>query len=190
MTPMRRAFLLMALTVAPLVGCGGSAPTAEQRTVTDRARGYSFVLAPGWLIFDNEARSPGGSLLTIQAYSLEGADPEFRAGLPETVVPQLEAWSLYYFSVVGKPTKGTTTLGGEPALAIAYPVRVRPTDPQQKAEYWVVRNGKILYLIRATYPPGLDEKDGNSAREMLSSLRFLPGGATSPLAPPLPKAAK
>lgn len=131
-----------------------------------------------------EARSAGGSLLTINVYSLVGADPAFVAGLPQSIVPQLEAWTLYYFVVVGSPETREATIGGAAALETSYTVRVRPPDPPSKAEYWVVRNGDLLYLLRAIYPPSLLEAESRDVRALLASWTFLP--ASAPRAKPLP----
>jgi hypothetical protein len=180
---MRARALALLLAAAAIAGCSGSGSTPEQRTVEERERGYRFVLPLGWQVFGWEARSASGSVLTINVHSLNGADAKFVAGLPQTVIPQLEAWTLYYFNVVGEPTSRETIIGGAPALEMTYPVRIRATDPASRADYWVVRNGQLLYILRTTYPAGRADVDGPAVRELLASWKFLE--ATSPNAKPI-----
>jgi hypothetical protein len=173
----------LVLIAASLVNCSGSAPTLKERTIEDRERGYRFVLPTGWRMFGYEARSSAGSLLTIDVHSLVGADKEFVAGLPQSVVPQLEAWTLYYFDTVDKASSQQVTVGGAPALEVVFPTRIRPQDPPSRAEYWVVRNESLLYILRATYPPGRADEDGRAVRDLLGSWTFLE--ATAPGARPI-----
>ncbi len=171
-----------AIVLASLAaGCASEPP--GPRTVEDRERGYRFVLPAGWRMIGYDARSDGKSLLTIDVHSLVGADPSFVAGLPRTILPQLEGWTLYYFVSDEPPVTRETEIGGRPAFEAVYRIRVRPADPPSLAEYWVVRNDNLLYILRATYPPGLAEADGEAVREILASWRFLE--ATSPAARPL-----
>jgi len=174
------AVVLIALAVA---GCAGSGSTGEPTHIEDRERGYRFVLPVGWRMVGYEARSTGGSLLTVDVHSLIGAEREFVAGLPQSIVPQLEAWTLYYFNIEGKPETRDATIGGAPALEVAYATRVRAQDPPSLAEYWVVRNENLLYVLRATYPPGRAPVDGPAVRSILASWVFLE--ATSPNAKPI-----
>ncbi len=174
---------LLVLAAAALAGCSGPPGTTRQRTVEDHERGYRFVLPPGWRMFGYEARSSSGSLLTIDVHSLVGADSKFVAALPQSVVPQLEAWTIYYFNIVGEPTTGQSTVGGAPAFEIAYPVRIRAADPPSKVEYWVVRSGALLYLLRATYPAARADLDARAVRELLASWNFI--DATAPGAKPI-----
>ncbi len=171
---------VLVLAVAVLAGCGGGAVPPAQRTVVDESRGYRIVLPDGWVWFGTEARSHGGSLLTIEARSLAGADRQFVAGLPGSIVPQLEAWTLYYYSVVGTPTRREATLGGQPGLEISYPVRIRESGPPSRADYWVVRHGLVLYIIRATYPPERLATDGPAVAEAIRSWGFV--GTSGPAA--------
>jgi hypothetical protein len=180
---MRGRAVAILFAAAVVAGCSGSGQTPEQRTVEDHERGYRFVLPPGWRTFGWEARSSSGSLLTIDVHSLIGADAKFVAGLPQSVVPQLEAWTLYYFSVVDKPVSRGTTVGGASALEVVYPTRIRAQDPPSRAEYWVVRNGSLLYILRATYPGGRADADGPAVRDLLASWKFLE--ATAPGAKPI-----
>ncbi|MBZ5637573.1 MAG: hypothetical protein LAO51_02325 [Acidobacteriia bacterium] len=180
---MRGRAVAIALSAVLFASCSGSAPTARDRTVEEHERGYRFVLPPGWKMFGWEARSPSGSLLTIDVHSLVGADAKFVAGLPQSVVPQLEAWTLYYFNVVEQAVSRETTVGGAPALEVVYPTRIRAQDPPSRAEYWVVRNGSLLYIVRATYPAGRADTDGPAVRDLLASWTFLE--ATAPNAKPI-----
>jgi hypothetical protein len=173
----------LVLAAAVLAGCSGAPRTAQERTVEDHERGYRFVLPPGWKMFGYEARSSSGSLLSIDVHSLVGADSKFVAALPQSVVPQLEAWTLYYFNIVGEPVTGKSTLGGAPAFEIAYPVRIRAVDPPSKVEYWVVRSGVLLYLLRATYPAAQADLDARAVRDLLASWTFIE--ATAPGAKPI-----
>ncbi len=181
----------MAAVLAAIALAGCAAPSLKDRTIEDHERGYRFVLPPGWRMFGYEARSPTGSLLTIDVHSLVGADKEFVAGLPQSIVPQLEAWTLYYFTGVGKPATSETTIGGAPALEVDYSIRIRPQDPASRAEYWVVRNGWLLYVLRATYPPGRADLESPEVRSVLASWTFItataPGAKPIPLAEPAPK---
>jgi hypothetical protein len=188
---MRRRTAAVVLAVLALAGCSGSVQTEKERTIEDHERGYRFVLPPGWRMIGYEARSHSGSLLTIDVHSLVGADSEFVAGLPQSIVPQLEAWTLYYFTSVERPTTSETTIGGAPALQVVFQNRIRPQDPPSIAEYWVVRNGYLLYVLRATYPPGLADAEGPAVRQVLSSWTFItataPGAKPIPLAEPPPR---
>ena len=180
---MRARFAVVVTIAAALAGCAGPGPTLKERAVEDRERGYRFLLPPGWKMFGYEARSPSGSLLTIDVHSLVGADSQCVTGLPESVIPQLEAWTLYYFNTVDKPATRQTTVGGSPALEIVYTTRVRTQDPPSRAEYWVVRNGSLLYILRATYPAGRADAESPAVRDLLASWVFLE--ATAPGAKPI-----
>lgn len=188
---MRRRSAALVLAVIALAGCSGSIPSVKERTIEDHERGYRFVLAPGWRMIGYEARSSNGSLLTIGVHSLVGADPEFVAGLPQSIIPQLEAWTLYYFTTEGKPATTDTTIGGAKALEVDYSIRIRPQDPPSRAEYWVVRNGYLLYVLRATYPPGRADAESPEVRQLLASWTFItataPGAKPIPLAEPPPR---
>ena len=182
----RRRTAAVVLAVLALAGCSGSVQTEKERTIEDHERGYRFVLPPGWRMIGYEARSHSGSLLTIDVHSLVGADSEFVAGLPLSIVPQLEAWTLYYFTSVDRPATSETTIGGASALEVVFQIRIRPQDPPSLAEYWVVRNGYLLYVLRATYPAGLAGTEGPAVRGLLASWTFIT--ATAPGAKPIPLA--
>ncbi len=176
-----RAGVAAVLLAALSAGCASEPPGPRQ--VEDRERGYRFTLPAGWRMIGYEARSAGKSLLTIDVHSLVGADRAFVDGLPRTILPQLEGWTLYYFVADEPPATGEIEIDGRPAFEAVYRIRVRPGDPPSRAEYWVVRNGYLLYVLRATYPPALADSDGRAVREILSSWEFLE--ATSPAAKPI-----
>ena len=172
--------------VALAAGLAGScaSPPAVPHPVEDRERGYRFTLPPDWRMIGYDARSKGQSLVSIEVFSLVGAARDFVAGLPKTMLPKLEGWTTYYFIALGPPELRESTVGGKPALEVVYRTRVRPKDPPSRAEYWVVRNGNLLYAIRATYPPLALEQDSRAVREILGSWEFIE--ATSPNAKELP----
>lgn len=177
-----RPIAAMTLALAGLaVSC--SPPPAVPHPVEDRERGYKFVLPPDWRMIGYDAKSRGQSLISIEVFSLVGADRDFIAGLPKSMLPQLEGWTTYYFIADGPPTFATATIGGKDALEVVYKTRIRPNDPPSRAEYWVVRNDNLLYAIRATYPPLVQDSDGRAVRDILKSWQFIE--ATSPNAKPV-----
>jgi len=166
------ALALASLGVAP--ACAPPPPKTEaQRNVTDSARGVRYVVPPGWDSWDGEIRSPAGSLLTLRVYDLTEADREFVAGLPDTLMPQLEGWAKYYFVVDGPPTRIETTVASTPATELTYPIRVRPEDPPSKTTYWVVRHGSRLFVLRAAYPPRGLAVDEPAIRKVVDGWVFL-----------------
>ncbi len=166
--------LLLLPALLPLAACGGSglAP-AKDRGIEDRERGVRYTLPAGWLRFGKDLRSPNRSLVTLQVHALEGADRKFVAGLPDTLLPQLEGWTKYYYVVDGEPSRSEAVIGGEKALEITWPVRTRQKDPKTRVTYWVVRHGDRLYVLRVAYAPGLAEKDEAEVRSLLASMAFL-----------------
>ena len=160
---------LMALTAC------GEAPIAplEKRTIEDRERGCHFVVPPRWSYLGEEVRSPGGTIFTIEVLSLVDADPGFLAKLPRSLVPQLEARTRYFFSVVDKSIEKEETVGGEPALEVRFSVHIRAKDPPSEVIYWVVPRGQRLYALRATYPPGLAAADAPAVAQILESWKFI-----------------
>jgi hypothetical protein len=154
-----------------LAGC--AAPGGSTRIVEDRERKFRFQIPEGWLYFGDEIRSPSKSLLTIQIHSLEGAERKFVSGLPESLLPQLEGWTRYYYTIAGEPVRSETTIGGERAFEIRWPVKIRPNDPATQVTYWVVRRGSLLYILRAAYPPAAADKDEPAIRALLASWAFL-----------------
>ncbi len=160
-----------ALLLLLLAGCAGSAE--KSRVVEDPERRVRFDVPKGWLYFGDEVRSPSQSLLTIQIHSLEGAERRFVAGLPETLLPQLEGWTKYYYVIAGEPERSEAAIGGQKAFEITWPVRVRPADPVTRVTYWVVRREDRLYILRAAYAPGASAEDEPAVRALLASWSFL-----------------
>src|SRR5262245_60145443 len=103
----------LAACAAALAACGGGRDGAK--TVDDVERGARYVVPPGWKSFDGELRSRHGSLLSVRVHDLQGADSDFVAGLPDSVVPQLDEWARQVFVVDGPVVREETTLGGLPA---------------------------------------------------------------------------
>jgi hypothetical protein len=158
-----------------LVGCGVGAPkSVAERTVNDPVRGVRYVVPQGWTPSDGELRSRPGSLLSLRVYDLVEAEKKFVAGLPETLIPQLLDWAKYYFIVEGPPVRTETTVAGQPAIELTYPVRVRPRDPASKVTYWVVRNGTRLFVLRAAYAPSALAEDEAAVREVVAGWEFIP----------------
>ena len=168
---MRRLTVLVLLAV---LACK-SAPRPEDspRVVEDPARGVRYTAPAGWRASDGEILSEAGSLLTLRVYDLVEADKEFVAGLPDTLMPQLEGWAKHYYVVDGPPTRSEATVGGEPATEFNYPIRVRKGDPPSKVTYWVVRHGTRLFLIRAAYPAKALATDEPVARGVVDGWAFL-----------------
>jgi hypothetical protein len=167
----RALFLGAALLLA---GCGGSGTTERrERVYQDEAGGYRYVIPDDWLRFTDELRSIGGSIFITTVLSLEEGDPEFLSNLPDSMIPQLEGQARYYFSVVDPPSRREMTVGGEAALELTYPVRVRAGDPQSTLVYWVFRHEERLYVLRASYVSGLEETDSPAVMGLLESWEFL-----------------
>lgn len=166
--------LAAAALPAVIVGCGEApVPPLEQRTIEDTERAVRYVLPPHWSRYDDEIRSPNGTIFTIEVLSLVDAEPVFRKALPASIVPQLEARTKYFFSVVGTRAERSTTVAGEPALEVTFPIQIRDRDKPSKLVYWVVPVGERLNVLRVTYPPEMEAVDGPAAQEILASLVFL-----------------
>lgn len=154
--------------------CAKPVPKTEaERTVTDTARGVRYVAPPGWDVHDGEIRSPAGSLLTLRVYDLVEADKKFVAGLPDTLIPQLEEWAKYYYVVEGKPVRTESSVAGLPATELTYPIRIRPEDPPSRVTYWVVRREARLFILRAAYPPRGLAADEPALRKVIEGWAFL-----------------
>jgi len=168
-----KAVVFIAASIV-LAACGSSSETPiAERTVSDTARGVRYVVPAGWKHNDAEIRSRSGSLLTLRVYDLVEADKKFVAGLPDTLIPQLLDWAKYYFIVEDKPTRAETTVAGEPALELTYPIRVRPKDPPSKVTYWVVRHGTRLFVLRAAFARESLSEDEAVVREVVAGWAFL-----------------
>jgi len=162
------------LAAGLLVGCAERpVPSVERRTIEDSERAVRYVIPPRWLHYDDEIRSPSGTIFTVEALSLADADPEFLKALPESIVPQIEKRTRYFFSIVGPHADRKTTVADEPALEVTFPVQIRDRDKPSKVIYWVVRVGQRLYTLRVTYPPGAETEDAPAAKQLLDSLKFL-----------------
>jgi len=99
--------------------------------------------------------------------------PSFVAGLPDSILPQLEGWAKYYYVVDGPPTRSETSVAGIPATEWTYPIRIRPKDPQSKVTYWVVKRATRLFIIRAAYPPQGLAADEATMRRVVEGWAFL-----------------
>jgi hypothetical protein len=167
-----RAAVIAASILLPACGGPRETPVAE-RTITDIVRGVRYVVPAGWKTSDAELRSRNGSLLTLRVYDLVEADKKFVAGLPDTLIPQLLDWAKYYFIVEDIPTRVETTVAGEPALELSYPIRVRPKDPPSKVTYWIVRHGMRLFVLRAAFARETLSEDEAVVREVVAGWAFL-----------------
>lgn len=157
-----------------LAACGGGPrPEDSPRVVEDTARGVRYTCPAGWKSSDGEIRSKEGSLLTLRVYDLVEADKKFVAGLPDTILPQLEEWAKYYYVVEGAPTRTETSIAGLPATEWTYPIRIRPKDPPSKVTYWVVRRATRLFILRAAYPPLGLAADEATMRGVVEGWAFL-----------------
>lgn len=162
-----------------LAACAPSVPPREQRTYSNPDSGYRYVTPPQWRFLRGEVRSPNSTLITIQAPSLKDADEEFLAELPESMEPQLLAWAQHFYRVVDIPVRRPATLGGQPAIEITYPVRIRPTDEPGKVTYLVTRHASRVIVVRVNYPPGVGTADDAGVSEFFGSWEFFTpaGGA-------------
>jgi hypothetical protein len=151
--------------------CAGQA-TDTRRSYENRELGFAITLPPGWTIFGDEVKSEGGTLVNWQIKSLEGADPAFLAGLPESVVPQLEGWTRHYFGTFRDEGREPGTVGSEPALVVTQSVTVPRQTAPSTVRYWVCRRGQALYMVRAVYPAGREREEDAAVRELLASWRF------------------
>ncbi|MGE5234880.1 MAG: hypothetical protein ACM3O7_00860 [Acidobacteriota bacterium] len=165
--------VLTAVAALFATACGSPAvPPVAERTFAHPESGYRFVAPPHWQVMRGEVRSPNATLITIQVLALDDAEESFVKGLPGTIVPQLEAWAKYYFRVVGAPVQRPTTLAGQPALEVTYPVRVRETDAPGQVSYWVAVHSNRIYIIRVSVPARSTSQDDAGLREFLASWQF------------------
>ena len=165
------------MALAGLAAAAGCAPSAP-REVVDAERGCRYVVPAGWAAFDAELRSPRSSLFTIRVFELLEADPTFRDGLPDTILPQLDEWARTYYVVDGPPVRAEATVGGLPALELTYAVRVRADDPQTtKLLYWVIQPEHRLFVLRAVVPPVALSDDEPAVRGIVESWQFSDTGS-------------
>ncbi len=171
--------------------CGPPPPrSVGERTVTDRERGCRYVAPERWLSFDGEMQSLDRSNFSIHVYSLAGADPEFVRRLPQSLYPQVEEWTRYYFIAEGPPSRTWTTVGGLKAMEISYKIRVRKDSDLTGCTYWIIRRGDRVHVLRAVYGEEKREKDEKAVRAMVAGWEFIEpntgAGAPSPQALPSP----
>ena len=171
----------LALVICALQLAGCATPSVEERTRVNEEGGYRYVVPVGWREVQGEVRSPDNTLVSVQVVSLEHGDDAFIAGLPRTVLPQLEAWSRKLYQVVDPPGETQATLGGEQALVVVYPVRTRPEDTLGHITYRVARHRQNLYVMRVAFPHGTEVEDAKGLEELLATWRYLDsGGVTAP----------
>ncbi|HJQ99758.1 MAG TPA: hypothetical protein VJ826_15695 [Candidatus Polarisedimenticolaceae bacterium] len=168
---MRRGASLLLIALAASA-CGPS-PEDVPRVYEDKARGVRYTCPAHWKLNDGEIRSKEGSLLSLRVWDLVEADKKFVAGLPDSLFPQIEGWTTYYYIVDGEPTRKETQVAGLPATEWNYKIRIRPKDAQGKVTYWVVRRATRLFLIRAAYPPKGLEADEAAIRGVIAGWAFL-----------------
>ena len=175
MRRMRRRPLFLACLAPLALACGTiacGAPAGPPPRYENAEAGYGYDLPPRWILLADEARSPKGSLFTVKVHSLEGARQSFVAGLPDTVIPQIEEWTQYFFGTPGQPERETTTIGGETALRLTYRVTIRAGWEQTQVDYWIVRHGQLLYLLRAVHAAGQEAGEFPAVLQLLESWRF------------------
>lgn len=154
-------------------GCSKGPQSPEDRKVEFPEFGYRYIAPPGWRLIGEELISDSRSLLTVKSFDLVGAKREFVAGLPGSIVPQLEGWTKYFYIVDGEVVSRDTTLGGIPALEVVYPIRIRKEDPPSRAVYYVATRGEILFVLRIVLPPGKADQEWPAVRNLLDSFEFI-----------------
>jgi len=166
----------VATSTAALLGmlaCGGEVPP-DKRTFRDSQGRFSYVVPLNWVVWMGEARSPKGSLFSVEAVSLEDSMPAFVEGLPETMVVLTKEQTQRFFSVVGKGVQKDITLGGIKARQVTFPVQVRAGDPESEVVFWIARHGDYAYVLRISYPAGQVELDSPAMQEIIASWKFTP----------------
>jgi len=172
--------------------CGSGTVPVEKRTFRDTEGRFSYVVPPNWVVWMGEARSPKGSLFSVEPVSLEDSAPDFINGLPSSMVPLIKEQTGRFFSVVGNPVQKATTLGGVGALEVSFPVRIRAVDPESQVTFWIARHGDRVFVLRVSYPAGMVAEDGMAIGEVISSWKFnplptlAPGTQPGRLVPQLP----
>jgi hypothetical protein len=164
----RSTCVLTAVALLLVFGC-----STPEHTVTDTARGVRFVVPAGWGSYDAEIRSPARSLLTLRVYDLVEADKRFVAGLPDTLLPQLQEWAELYYIVEGPPKRTATTVDGVPATELVYSVRARKKDPPTKLIYWIVVRKTRLFVLRAGFSSTGLATDEPVIRKVVGGWAFL-----------------
>ncbi len=166
-TTLRLAGLPLAL--AWTLGC--SAPGA--RWASFAAFGFETVVPPGWRYADGEMTNHH-SYFSLRIEDLSGAAPDFLAGLPESIEPELANWTRNDF---GSPTPGAraaVTIAGQPALRVDFNAIVRAGRAASLIRFWILRRGDRLYLFRAVFPSGRLERDAAACDAIVAAIRFVP----------------
>jgi hypothetical protein len=176
--PTRTTSLVTGLAVAALAlgstACGPTVVPPEKRTFSDTQGRFSYVVPPGWVVWMGEARSPKGSLFSVEPVSLEDSAADFVAGLPSSMVPLVKEQTGRFFSVVGNGVQKKTTLGGLGALEVTFPVRIRAADPESQVTFWIARHGMNAFVLRVSYPAGAAAEDRPAIDSILASWKFTP----------------
>jgi hypothetical protein len=176
--PTRSTTLVTGLAVAALAlgtsACGPTAVPPEKRTFVDAQGRFSYVVPLGWAVWMGEARSPRGSLFSVEPVSLEDSAADFVAGLPSSMVPLVKEQTGRFFSVVGNPVQKKMTLGGLGALEVSFPVRIRAADPESQVTFWITRHGMNAFVLRVSYPAGVAAEDRPAVDSILASWKFTP----------------
>jgi len=167
------AFLLGCIAIGS-AGCGSGTVPVEKRTFRDTEGRFTYVVPPNWVVWMGEARSPKGSLFSVEPVSLEDSAPDFIAGLPSSMVPLVKEQTGRFFSVVGNAVQRTTTLGGVGALEVSFPVRIRAIDPESQVTFWIARHGNYVFVLRVSYPAGMAVEDSPAVAGIIVSWKFSP----------------
>ena len=171
-----RVATVVTFTSALLAGvaCSPSVPPPEQRTFRHQDGRFTYVVPPGWIVWMGEARSPKGSLFSVEVVSLQDSMPEFVEGMPDTMIPLVREQTHRFFSVVGPGDQTDVTVGGITMRQLALPVRVRAGDPESQVVFWVARHGMHAFVLRISYPAGLREQDAPAVADIIASWKFAP----------------
>jgi len=170
-----RAVTVVTLTSALLAAaCGQTVPSPEQRTFREQEGRFTYVVPPNWVVWMGEARSPQGSLFSVEVVPLHDSMPEFVAGLPDTMLPLLREQTARFFSVVGPGDQRDVQVGGITMRELDMPVRVRAGDPESRVVFWTARHGMHAFVLRISYPAGLREQDAPAVAEIIASWKFSP----------------
>ena len=160
--------------VALVTACGSPGSNAPAtRAVVNRAANYMYEAPSDWLSVGDELRSREGSLFSVRVLSLRDSDPDFVAGLPQSVFPQLEKETRYFYQVVEGPAVRTATLGDGAATEVEYTVHTRASDPPARVVFWVKRWGDRLYLLRAAFAPTSPASEEQEIRRLVSTWAFV-----------------
>jgi hypothetical protein len=170
-----RAVIVLAVSAAVLAAaCGPTVPPSEKRTFREQEGRFSYVVPPNWVVWMGEARSPKGSLFSVEVVPLQDSMPEFVAGLPDTMIPLLREQTARFFAVVGPGDQRDVAVGGVTMRELAMPVRVRAGDPESTVVFWTARYGMNAFVLRVSYPAGLMEQDAPAVAEIIASWQFPP----------------